>query len=105
MQDISDHVVAVDVSGGTQGQAFGRPHKIDAVYASNQLMQMSIVKHTAAKFPETLLLRPPVDNFRSLDFLHALQILEETKSLREKAKVEISRLLDDPPRDSRKQLT
>ncbi|OWY12872.1 hypothetical protein B6V73_17980 [Thioclava sp. JM3] len=105
VQGRADHVVAVDVSGGTQGQAFGRPNKIDAVYASNQLMQMSIVKHTAAKFPETLLLRPPVDNFRSLDFLHARQILEETKPLREKAKVEISRLLDDPPTDGRKQLT
>lgn len=100
VQSMTDHVVAVDVSGGTQGQAFGRPHKIDAVYASNQLMQMSIVKHTVAKFPETLLLRPPVDTFRSLDFLHARQILEETKPLREKAKVEIGRLLGGPATDT-----
>lgn len=58
VQDTADHVVAVDVSGGTQGQAFGRPRKIDAVYASNQLMQMSIVKHTAAKFSSNTIAAP-----------------------------------------------
>ncbi len=92
VQDDADHVIAIDVSGGTSGDPKERPSKIDAVYGSNQMMQMSIVQNTAMQYPETVLLRPPVDSYRALDLLKAKEILNQTAALCEQVKHEIDRL-------------
>lgn len=93
VQGQADHIIAVDVSGGTNGNAAERPSKIDAVYGANQMMQMSIVQHAAAKYPETVLLRPPVDSYRALDFLKTKEILAQTEGLCDQVKREINRVL------------
>ena len=63
------------------------------MYGANQMMQMSIVQHAAAQYPKTILLRPPVDSYRSLDFLKAKEILAQTEALRDKVKRQIDRIL------------
>jgi NTE family protein len=93
LQDSAEHVIAIDVSGGTNGNPAERPSKIDAMYGANQMMQMSIVQHAAAQYPKTILLRPPVDSYRSLDFLKAKEILAQTEALRDKVKRQIDRIL------------
>ncbi|WP_342071264.1 patatin-like phospholipase family protein [Yoonia algicola] len=92
VQDDADHVIAIDVSGGTHGDPTERPSKIDAMYGSNQMMQMSIVQNAAMHYPQTVLLRPPVDSYRALDLLKAKEILEQTAALCEQVKSEIDRL-------------
>ncbi|MCF2870515.1 patatin-like phospholipase family protein [Octadecabacter sp. G9-8] len=93
LQDHAQHVIAIDVSGGSHGDDAKRPNKFDAMYASSQIMQMSIVQHTASNYPETVLLRPPVDSYRSLDFLKAKEILAQTIELKDQVKVRIDRFL------------
>ncbi len=92
VQDDADHVIAIDVSGGTSGDPTERPSKVDAMYGSNQMMQMSIIQNAAVQYPETVLLRPPVDSYRSLDFLKAREILEQTAALCDQIKHEVDRL-------------
>jgi NTE family protein len=91
-QDCVDHVIAIDVSGGPSTQNRQRPSKIDAIYTSNQMMQMSITRNLAALYPETVLLRPQVNGYRSLDFLKAKEILDETVGLKDDLKSAIERL-------------
>lgn len=93
LQGQADHIIAIDVSGGSHGDPTERPKKIDAMYASSQMMQMSIVRHATSKYPETVLLRPPVDSFRSLDFLKAKDILAQTAALREQVKTQIDQVM------------
>lgn len=94
VQGASQNVIAIDVSGGSHGSDTERPNKIDAMYASNQIMQMSIVRHSASKYPKTALLRPPVDSYRSLDFMKAKEILAQTAGLKDQVKAQIDRFLE-----------
>ena len=91
-QNMVDHVIAVDVSGGPDLTNRSRPTKIEAIYSSNQLMQMSIVRNLAAQYPKAVLLRPQVTRYRSLDFLKAKEILDETSGLQDEVKSAIERL-------------
>jgi NTE family protein len=92
VHDASQRVIAIDVSGGSHGDETKRPDKIDAMYASSQMMQMSIVQQAASKHPKVTLLRPPVDSYRSLDFLKAKEILAQTDGLKDQVKQVIDRL-------------
>jgi NTE family protein len=89
LQGTADYVVAIDVSGGTNGDPTKRPSKVDVSYASSQMMQRSIVRNAAAQFPNTTLLRPPVDGFWSLDFNEAREILTATAQLCDDVKATI----------------
>lgn len=91
IDDGQKHVIAIDVSGGSHGDETQRPDKINAMYASSLMMQMSIVQHTVSKHPKAKLLRPPVDSYRSLDFLKAQEILEQTLNLKDQVKAVIDR--------------
>lgn len=91
-QDQVDHVIAIDVSGGPGIRKGLRPTKIEAIYSSNQLMQAAIARNLAALYPKTILLRPQVDGFRSLEFLKAKAILDDTVGLKDEVKSAIERL-------------
>ncbi|MEM6940795.1 MAG: patatin-like phospholipase family protein [Pseudomonadota bacterium] len=93
LQGKADHLIAIDVSGGPLGTPTKRPRKIDAIYATSQLMQQSIVKYMLEHSPVAALLRPPVDRFRVLDFLETKAVLEETASLYEDVKRAVSQIL------------
>lgn len=95
--DILDHkanqVIAIDVSGGSHGDPTKRPSKLDVSYAAGQMMQRSIVQNKARFFPDTVLLRPPVDAVFSLDFHKAREILSQTAVLKDQVKVAIEKVL------------
>ena len=93
VQGHTDHVLAVDVSGGPTGDPSQRPTKFDVTYASGQMMQRSIVRTAASKFPNTVLLRPPVNEYMALDFLKGHEILAQTASLKEETKRAVHGLL------------
>ena len=86
LQGKADRVIAIDVSGGSHGDPTKRPSKMDVTYAASQMMQRSIIRNAVTRFPETILLRPPVDAIWSLDFLKAREILDHTKSLKDEMK-------------------
>ena len=94
IQGRADHAIAVDVSGGPGGEPGIKPGKIDAMYAASQMMQATIARAQAAAFPKTVLLRPPVADYRPLDFLKAAEILEKTASLGEQVKRAIAGLCE-----------
>lgn len=94
VQGVTDHVLAIDVSGGPAGASTDRPSKMDSMYASSQIMQKSIAGLMAEAYPKSILMRAHVDRYRSLDFLSSAQIISETEPLKEKAKLTISQMLD-----------
>lgn len=101
VQGRADHVIGVDVSGGAKGNADVRPSKLDAIYASNQIMQRYIARLMVEKYPNSVLLRPDVRGYRALDFLNVTKILSQTAALREDMKTALAKILDDrdhPPR-------
>lgn len=86
VQGRADHVLAIDVAGGPNGAPDVKPSKVDAMYAASQIMQKTIAGLMVQAYPDTVLLRPNVDAYRSLDFLQAAEILAATAPLREQAK-------------------
>ena len=101
VQNTADTVIAIDVSGGPSGDPSARPSKVEVMYTTSQIMQQSIVRAKARLHPETILLRPPVNTYRALDFLKVSEILAETSGLRDVVKWQIDALLTkhavDPP--------
>jgi NTE family protein len=66
------------------------------------MMQSIIDTKLKLRAPD-LLLRPPVDHYRVLDFLLTRQILDETASFKEDAKRAIDRLLGGAARPAEQQ--
>ncbi|WP_341864189.1 patatin-like phospholipase family protein [Gymnodinialimonas sp. 57CJ19] len=89
VQGTGDTVIAIDVSGGPSGDSAERPSKVEVMYTTGQIMQQSITRAQAAQYPDTQVLRPPVNNYRALDFLKVSEILSETEGLRELVKRQI----------------
>ncbi len=94
VQGLADHVVAIDVSGGPNGASDVRPSKVDVMYASSQIMQKSIINLMADAYPNSVLLRPRVDSYRSLDFLNAEQIIADTAPLYDQVRDVLSQFLE-----------
>lgn len=90
VQGHASHVIAIDVSGGPKGRPDMRPSKVDVMYATSQIMQRTIAGLMAQSYPDTILLRPPVDAIRPLDFLQTKEILSATAPLREEVKAALS---------------
>ncbi|WP_343033912.1 patatin-like phospholipase family protein [Aurantimonas aggregata] len=95
--DRADIVIAVDVNGGPEGDGSGLPTPMEAMFGATQLMMQSIIDTKLKLRAPDLLLRPPVDHYRVLDFLLTRQILDETASFKEDAKRAIDRLLGETP--------
>lgn len=92
--DKADHILAVDVSGGPVGGTGKRPAKLDAVYAFTQMMQMTMARQMAQAHPNSVLLRPDVNRFKTLDFLKATEILAQTAPFRETVKARLGTMLE-----------
>ncbi len=91
----ADIIVAVDVSGGPQGERGKRPGKVDVVYAASQLMQLSIVRAKTEHYQLDICMRPNIARFRALDFLKTDRILNGSLPLREDLKRELGAAMDD----------
>lgn len=92
--NMSDHILAIDVSGAPDGKADVRPTKSEVVYASSQIMQKSLARLMARAYPTATLMHPAVQSYRALDFLNSAQIISETVTFREEAKNVIGKILD-----------
>jgi NTE family protein len=86
-------VIACDVTGSPGAGEPTSPSPIEALVGSSQIMQGALVRNQLRDSPPDLLLHPPVDRFRALDFFKAAQILEAAAPMRDEIKHGIDRLL------------
>ncbi|MBL1406521.1 MAG: patatin-like phospholipase family protein [Rhizobiales bacterium] len=95
----ADIIVAIDVAGGPNvdnGQGSSkRPNKIDVMYASPQLMQLTIANEKAKTNQLDLLVRPEMGKVRALDFIKTKQILDSTADLKDTFKRDLMNVMDN----------
>jgi NTE family protein len=90
-----DLLVAVDVVSYPEpadGKAL--PGALEAVFGASQLMMQQLAAARFERHPPDVLIRPPVNHIRVLDFLEAKRILAESESVKEEAKRRIARLVE-----------
>lgn len=90
-----DVVVAVDVVSFPEPRE-GRslPSAMEAIFGSTQLLMQQIATARFERRRPDVLLRPPVNNVRVLDFLDAGKILEETAGVKEELKRKLGLVLE-----------
>ncbi len=86
-------VVAVDVVGLPRHRGRKMPSRFDAAFGVSQLMMRNITQMKLKFCEPDLLIRPPIDEFRVLDFLRAEEIIEKTKGVRQEAREGLEKLL------------
>ena len=82
----ADHVIAIDVVGFPDGDEAKMPGTIDILFGTSQLMMQSMISMRLKTGHPSIFLRPPVNDYRVLDFLKAKIILERTTSVRDELK-------------------
>jgi NTE family protein len=89
-------VVAVDVVGmPTKEDPSRLPTRIEAAFGASQLLMQTIISMKLRLHKPDLLVRPPVDGIRVLDFLHTKTILDKAEGVRAKVREDLSRLLEN----------
>jgi len=96
--DLIDHeadiVVAVDVIGGPVANGTRNPSSIDLMFGATQLLMQSIIDNKLTQTRPDILVRPPVSNFRVLDFLKIDTVLKETAAVKDEVKRKIDEALN-----------
>ena len=87
-------VVAVDVVAAPRGEASKIPSRIEAAFGASQLMMQALTTFKLKLHQPDLMIRPAVDEFRVLDFLHAREILEATEDTRIEVRTKLERILN-----------
>ncbi len=82
----ADHIIAIDVVGFPDGDETKMPGTIDILFGTSQLMMQSIISLKLKTGHPSIFLRPPVNDYRVLDFLKAKTILERTATVRDELK-------------------
>ncbi len=85
-----DVTVAIDVTGGPVAAELKPPSAFEAIVAASQIMQNAIVKEKLKRHEPDIVIRPPVERFRVLEFYKVRQILEAAAPLKD----ELKRALD-----------
>ncbi|MGE3247832.1 MAG: patatin-like phospholipase family protein [Beijerinckiaceae bacterium] len=86
-------VVACDVTGGPVEGKSPLPKPFEALFGASQIMQSSITAQMLKAGPPDLLLRPPVDSFRILDFFRAARIMAASEPLKDEVKRAVERVM------------
>lgn len=86
-------VVACDVVGGPGSPASGFPSPFEAMFGAAQIMQNAITAKMLRTRPPDVLIRPPVDRFRALDFFAFAQILGAAEAAKDDIKRDLDRVL------------
>lgn len=89
-----DCVVAVDVVGGPARSTEKEPSRIESLTGSSQLMMQATTRMKVRLNPPNVMIVPPVDSIRVLDFMKAKSIFDSTRPTVELAKREISAALE-----------
>lgn len=82
----ADLVIGVDVVGAPTGNPGRMPSAIDSIFGATQLMMQSIISMKLKSDGPAIMIRPPVSDFRVLDFLGARRIIEATEGVRDDVK-------------------
>ena len=90
----ADVLVAVDVTGMRSREPARLPGRFDAMLGTLQIMQASIVAAKLENHPPDLVVRPPVDQYRVLDFLKARAIFAAADTLKDGLKRDLGRRLE-----------
>jgi NTE family protein len=91
--DAADIVVAVDVTfGGSRERR--SPPPFNAMFGAAQIMQGAITAQKLKSRAPDILVRPPVEQFRVLDFFRAAQILRATDSIKDEIKRSLGERLE-----------
>jgi NTE family protein len=96
-----DLVVAVDVGGGPMGGRRALPTVTEAVFGSSQIFMRSITRQKlrAGRQPD-ILIEPPANAFRALDFMKTVAILEAAAPIKDQVKRRIDAHLSLPLPDT-----
>ena len=91
--DRADIVIAVDVTfGALSGRKDPRP--FEAMFGAAQIMQGAITAQKLKSRPPDILVRPPVQQFRVLEFFRAAQILRACEFSKDDFKRSLSETID-----------
>lgn len=90
LEDFTETVIAVDITGGVAGPAKALPDSWEAMFASIQILQGVIVQSKLARRAPDALIRPDVGGFKVLEFFKAPAIMRAA----EPAKDELKRALE-----------
>lgn len=97
MRDDLDVVIAVDVVGGPLKGDDEIPNGVESMFGATQIMMQAVTKQKLAsglhRQPDVLI-TPPINEFRVLDFLKASTIIRVTETVRDEIKRQIADVLD-----------
>jgi NTE family protein len=86
VQDAADIVIAVDVVGYPTRETAKGPDSIDLLFGTSQIMMQSIIALNLTRCQPQILIRPPVSEFRVLDFMKMDQVMAATETIRDELK-------------------
>lgn len=89
----ADIIIAVDVTGGPLEDTTRRPTAFQLMFGAAQIMAGSITAQMLKARAPDILLKPPVEMFRVLDFFKAAQILEAAAPVAQELQTRLNRLL------------
>lgn len=99
LDDIVDCVIAVDVARGPERDlADGPPDPLRTALGAAQIMQGVIVAEKLRRATPALVIRPPVEAFRTLDFLSADAILTACEPARDAWRAALLALVENGAR-------
>ena len=82
----ADIVIAVDVTGGPVGEKLVVPKPFEAMFGAAQIMTGAIITQMLRTSSPDILIRPPIDSYRVLDFFKAVQIMEAAAGVKDDIK-------------------
>ncbi len=83
--DQADIVIGIDVVGAPEDSS-RLPNSIELMFGASQLMMQSIISNKLTRLRPAIFLRPPVSQFRVLDFLKIDAVLKESTPIRDELK-------------------
>ena len=82
----ADVVIGCDVTGGPVANSHTIPFPTEATFGAAQIMMATITSLMVQERAPDILVRPPVDQFRALDFFRAAQILAAAEGAKDDIK-------------------
>ncbi len=96
LSGMADTIVACDVVNGPVSLSTGVPSPFEAMFGAAQIMQGAIIARMLRARPPDVLVRPPVDGFKALDFFAAAHILRAAEAAKDGIKRDLDRVLSRP---------
>lgn len=90
-----DLVIACDVVGGpVRNGSKSYPGARESIFGAAQILMQSVTSEKLKTRRPDILIRPPVDHFRVLDFLKATAILKSTAAVKDEVKRAVEAILE-----------